>query len=185
MQSVNQLIFSLITFAWLLEFLVFRPRTQAYTYKEPLGFDWIAAVIIFTIILSRVLYNVDLFLIQGIIGSITQYVGLVLYAFGTTLRFVGSVTLGPLYTRFIQIEPHQPLISHGIYQYLRHPMYLGLFLLISAIPMVFQNWLITPMTILFMGVVIRHRMNFEERKMEQIIGERYVTWKTKRLRLFP
>ncbi len=185
MSFVSQLLFSMISFAWVLEFFVFRPRTQAYTFKERIGFDWIAAVIVATIVMSRLLYNQEVFVIQGLLGDVIRVVGLILYAFGTSLRYAGSITLGPLYTRFIQIEPNQPLISHGVYRYLRHPMYLGLFLLITAIPMVFTNWLILPITLISMMVVIRLRMNFEERKMEEVIGERYVQWKLQRLRLFP
>jgi protein-S-isoprenylcysteine O-methyltransferase Ste14 len=60
-----------------------------------------------------------------------------------------------------------------------------LFLLIVAIPMYFKHSLLTLLTLIAMFIVIHHRMNFEERIMEEVIGERYVKWKREHHRFFP
>ena len=185
MPSISVILFVIITAAWLLEFVLFRPRTQAYTFKEPLGPDWVAVVIVGSTVSTLLLRNQSSLLITGVVGDVLELVGLALYAIGTTMRYAGSITLGPLYNRYIKVETNQPLVSHGIYKFIRHPMYVGLFLLIVAIPMYFRNGLMTVFTLASMFLVIHHRMNFEERIMEDVIGERYVEWKRKHHRFFP
>lgn len=183
--SLNTIVFWGITAAWLLEFVLFRPRTQTYTFQEPLGFDWVKFVMIVSSLSSLFLRNQSAFVITGLLGDVLEMGGLILYATGTTMRFAGSIALGPLYNRYIKVETNQPLVSHGIYRFVRHPMYVGLFLLIVAIPIYFQHALLIPLTLIAMFLVIHHRMNFEERIMEDVIGKRYVEWKRKHHRFFP
>ena len=183
--SLSMIVFWFITIAWLLEFVLFRPRTQTYTFQEPLGFDWVKSVMIVSSISSLLLRNQSAIVITGLLGDVLELAGLALYAIGTTMRYAGSITLGPLYNRYIKVETNQPLVSHGIYKFIRHPMYVGLFLLIVAIPMYFKHSLLTLLTLMAMFIVIHHRMNFEERIMEEVIGERYVQWKRIHHRFFP
>ena len=185
MSFVSLVLFVIITAAWLLEFVLFRPRTQAYTFQEPLGPDWVAVVIVGSTVSTLLLRNQSSLLITGVLGDGLELLGLVLYATGTGLRYAGSMALGPMYNRFIQVETNQPLVTHGIYKFIRHPMYVGLFVLIVAFPMYFKNGLLTVLTLVAMFVVIHQRMNYEERMMEEVIGERYVNWKLNHHRFFP
>jgi protein-S-isoprenylcysteine O-methyltransferase Ste14 len=185
MSFVSLVLFVIITAAWLLEFVLFRPRTQAYTFQEPLGRDWVAVVIVGSTVSTLLLRNQSSLLITGVVGDVLELVGLALYATGTIMRYAGSIALGPMYNRFIQVETNQPLVSNGIYKFIRHPMYVGLFLLIVAFPMYFKNGVLIGLTLVAMFFVIHHRMNFEERIMEEVIGERYVKWKREHHRFFP
>jgi len=185
MPSISVILFVIITAAWLLEFVLFRPRTQAHTFKEPLGPDWVAVVIVGSTVSTLLLRNQESLVIPGVFGEVMELGGLVLYATGTIMRYAGSIALGPMYNRFIQVETNQPLVSNGIYTFIRHPMYVGLFFLIVAFPMYFRNGLMTVFTLASMFLVIHHRMNFEERIMEEVIGERYVQWKREHHRFFP
>lgn len=185
MPSISFVLFVIITAAWLLEFVLFRPRTQMYTFQEPLGPDWVAVVIVASTVSTLLLRNQMSLVIHGIFGEVMELGGLALYATGTIMRYAGSIALGPMYNRFIQVQKNQPLVSKGIYTFIRHPMYVGLFYLIVAFPMYFRNGLMTVLTLAAMFVVIHQRMNFEERIMEDVIGERYIEWKRKHHRFFP
>jgi Putative protein-S-isoprenylcysteine methyltransferase len=125
--SLSTIVFWAITIAWLLEFVLFRPRTQTYTFQEPLGFDWVKFVMIVSSLSSLFLRNQSAIVVTGLLGDVMELSGLALYAVGTTMRYAGSITLGPLYNRYIKVETNQPLVSHGIYKVIRHPMYVGLF----------------------------------------------------------
>ena len=185
MSFVSLVLFVIITAAWLLEFVLFRPRTQAYTFQEPLGPDWVAVVIVGSTVSTLLLRNQSSLLITGVVGDVLELVGLALYATGTIMRYAGSMALGPMYNRFIQVQKNQPLVSNGIYKFIRHPMYVGLFLLIVAFPMYFKNGVLIGLTLVAMFFVIHQRMNYEERIMEEVIGERYVQWKANHHRFFP
>ena len=58
-------------------------------------------------------------------------------ATGQTLRLLAMSALGERWTTRIVILPgHQP-VTGGIFRYIRHPNYLGVFLEIAALPLVF------------------------------------------------
>jgi methyltransferase len=54
---------------------------------------------------------------------------------GQSLRYAAIRTLGPRWTVRIMTLPRTPLVTDGIYRYLRHPNYLGVFLEIAAVPL--------------------------------------------------
>jgi protein-S-isoprenylcysteine O-methyltransferase Ste14 len=51
--------------------------------------------------------------------------------------------------------------------------------------MYFKNGVLIGLTLVAMFFVIHQRMNYEERIMEEVIGERYVQWKANHHRFFP
>jgi protein-S-isoprenylcysteine O-methyltransferase Ste14 len=116
---------------------------------------------------------------------ISNYIGLALYSIGITFRYVGTLTLGKYFTRGIEIDTKHQLVSNGLYTYLRHPLYLGLFLLGISTSLVYGNYLMIIVSMLLMGSTLNYRMVLEERAMEKIIGKRYKEWKAKRYRFIP
>ena len=64
-------------------------------------------------------------------------VSLIALATGQTLRLLAMSALGERWTTRIVILPgHQP-VTGGIFRFIRHPNYLGVFLEIAALPLVF------------------------------------------------
>jgi protein-S-isoprenylcysteine O-methyltransferase Ste14 len=116
---------------------------------------------------------------------ISNYIGLALYSIGISFRYVGTLTLGKYFTRGIEIETNHQLVSNGLYTYLKHPLYLGLFLLGVSTSFVYGNYLMIIVSMLLMGSTLNYRMVLEERAMEQVIGKRYTEWKAKRYRFIP
>jgi protein-S-isoprenylcysteine O-methyltransferase Ste14 len=85
----------------------------------------------------------------------------------------------------VAVSADQTLISHGPYRFLRHPLYVGLFLLTVSVPLFFKNIPILLLSMLYMGYLLNQRMRVEEQAMERILGERYRVWKAKRYRFIP
>ncbi len=177
--------FTLITVLWLLEFLLFRPRHRSRTYEEKRSFSWITITIVSSIVVSVQFTRLEWFLVPIEWRSLFEIVGLIIYTLGIMLRYLGSIALGEQFTRNISVDRHQPLISHSVYRSMRHPLYVGLFLLVIAVPIYLGNGLMIVVAGSLMYRVLHHRIQLEEAKMEELLGERYREWKAERGKFFP
>lgn len=77
-----------------------------------------------------------------IIGrQLTRWLGLVLFRLGMGLVFWSGLALGKLYSPEVTIQKNHQLITGGLYQYVRHPRYLGAQLLAVGLSFVFRSWI--------------------------------------------
>ncbi len=87
-------------------------------------------------------------------------------------------------SRVIEVEQGQRVISTGPYALVRHPMYLGMILLMSATPLALGSfWAFLPSLGLIPLLAVRAK-DEEKLLMKELIGYREYTQKT-RYRLFP
>jgi len=139
-------IFSALSFCGVLAAVIFLPDKHFYTIPLP----WI--------------------IITGIIQL--AGVGLVMYSLHQTgtMIFLGfSQAVKPGFE-----NKTVPFITDGAFNYIRHPIYTGSFLLIWFLPFMSQNILafnIAATVYIFIGVI------FEERKLEIEFGEQYREYK--------
>jgi protein-S-isoprenylcysteine O-methyltransferase Ste14 len=183
--ELNYILYYTITALWLLEFAIFPSKFKASAYSEKRSFSFISIAIVLSILPTIILVRDGLFVLPQPFLSISSNIGLALYLIGISFRYVGSITLGKYFTRSIEIDTNHKLISNSLYTYLRHPLYLGLFLLGISTSLVYGNYLMIIVSIVLMGSTLNYRMELEERAMEQVIGKRYAEWKAKRYRFIP
>ncbi|MFP4287415.1 MAG: methyltransferase family protein [Candidatus Izemoplasmataceae bacterium] len=181
----SYILFYLITVLWILEFIVFRPKFKNTLNQETKTFKQILFTIIFVIFFTNLLTLFDLYRFEASTLTISHYLGIGLYSIGILLRYIASITLGEYFTRDVSVSKDMNLKSKGVYKYLRHPLYLGLFLLVIAVPLFFGNYFMMLTAILLMGKLINHRMIIEEMMLEKALGESYLTWKKARYRFIP
>lgn len=170
------ILFIIITLFWLGEFLIF-PSLKKEEKSSKKSFPAILASILFIIILNAIMYFKDIFLVDK---TFLKVIALVIYLSGLVLRYWSLILLGKNFSRDVEVSNEQELISHGTYKYFRHPLYLGLFLLTTAVPLYVGNIIVFLLAIFIMSFVINIRIKEEESFMEEVLGERYVSWKNKR-----
>lgn len=183
--SWQYILFYIVTALWIGEFLVFPSKYESEDYSEISSFKKILAGVLLSIVITVGLSYLDIFRVEGSIGSIAHYLGIGLYLIGIVLRYSGSIYLGKYFTRDVNVSEDQELVSDGPYKILRHPLYLGLFLLTISVPLFFQNYLALLVSLMVMANNINKRMVLEEASMEDVMGERYRLWKSSRYRFIP
>jgi methyltransferase len=62
--------------------------------------------------------------------------------------------------------PGDPLVSHGIYRYLRHPNYVGVIGEIVGAALMTRAIVAGPIAVLVFGALLRKRIAVEERVLE-------------------
>ena len=175
------IIFIIITLLWLLEFIIFPSKNKSVTIKTSSFY-----IILKSIILIVILNGLMLYLGEYIIYNRSlKIIALLIYFLGLVLRYYSLTLLGKNFSRNVEVDEDQELVSVGTYKYLRHPLYLGLFLLVIVIPLYSGNIPMFLISIALMFKVINIRIKEEEKSMEETIGNRYVEWKNKRYKFIP
>ncbi len=179
----QMILFIAATLMWWAEFIFFPSSTQ--DKKGQGSFFIIMFSILASIILSISLSRAGIGLVSGTAGSIMRTGGLMIYLSGLICRYWSIKMLGLNFSRATEAEESQALVGSGLYSYLRHPLYLGLFLLTTGIPLFLTNYPAAIFSAVIMFASLNKRMQEEEELMEEVIGTRYLEWKAQRYRFLP
>ena len=182
--QVTYIVFYLITFLWIAEFWVFPSQYKGKDRNETKTFLKILGVILFSHTVTILLTVFGLFRVDDS-NQWMMMISMVTYPLGVLLRYVSIIYLGKHFTRDVEVSKTQELVSKGPYRLLRHPSYLGLFLLTISVPLFFQNWLMIIISSVSIFLILNQRMQIEEKLMTDVIGKNYTTWKRKRYRFIP
>jgi protein-S-isoprenylcysteine O-methyltransferase Ste14 len=109
------------------------------------------------------------------------YLGLALFACGTTLRLVAIRTLGRFYSHRVRLDDGHRVVSSGPYRLVRHPSYAGILLAHLGYVLFFCNLAsIAAYCLIFVPAVV-YRIRVEERALHRIPGYRGYSRRRKRL----
>src|SRR5262245_15481775 len=72
-----------------------------------------------------------------------RIVGAVVYTAGLVIAMLGRIHLGPNWTEIeaARATRDQAVVSHGLYRYIRHPIYVGDLLLLAGLELSLNSWL--------------------------------------------
>jgi protein-S-isoprenylcysteine O-methyltransferase Ste14 len=93
--------------------------------------------------------------------------------------------LGDNFSSSLELRIRHRLVTHGVYRYVRHPMYFAFFLYLSGQVMVIPNWVVGPADLLSMLLLFALRLNREERMMLEAFGHDYRRYMASTKRLLP
>jgi protein-S-isoprenylcysteine O-methyltransferase Ste14 len=70
--------------------------------------------------------------------------GLLIYGLGLAVAITGRLQLGQNWSNLedYRVRPGQALVSHGIYRYIRHPIYAGDLMLLIGLELALNSWLV-------------------------------------------
>lgn len=183
--SLESVAFWSVTILWGAEFLVFRSHRYGERREGELTYALIFAAVLVTFALTGLLYHLRAGNLGGSLKDFVRRGSLTLYASGIALRCWAAWSLGSWFSRRVEARRGQILVSVGPYRFLRHPLYLGLFLLGIGLNGLMANPVGMAVAVVCLGLVLNLRMVEEERILESTIGSRYREWKSKRYRFVP
>lgn len=183
--NFQNIAFYIITALWLVEAFLLRIKKQSADYEERQSFMLLALVIVVTMISTIILTRYDLFVFGTGFRMIIQMFGLGLYMIGLALRYVSRIYLGRYFSRHVRIQTDHQLVIIGPYRILRHPLYVGLLLLVVGVPLYIGNWLTFACAIIIMSLLLNKRMIHEEHMLELKFGIAYSNYLKKSYRFIP
>jgi len=114
-----------------------------------------------------------------------SYTGIGILILGGSILIYSRIKLGKYGGPKIVIEDEHKFISNGIYRYIRHPMYLGYLLLFFGYSLSFCSFISTFLTLIFLFIIFKSRMDLEEKLLTSKFGEDYISYLNKTYRLIP
>ena len=93
--------------------------------------------------------------------------------------------LGKLWSVSLQLKQEHRLVTQGIYEKLRHPMYTGFWLMALAQALFLANWIAGLSGLIGFGILFFSRIGPEEKMMEAAFGDEYRAYQRRSWRVIP
>jgi len=117
-------------------------------------------------------------------GEAVRWIGVLLYTAGGVLRLAPVFVLGRRFSGLVAIQPEHRLVTTGLYRVIRHPSYLGLFVLTLGWGLAFRSGVGVIIAVLMLVVVLA-RIEAEERLLGETFGAEYEAYRARTWRLAP
>ena len=108
--------------------------------------------------------------------------GLGLFLTGISIRLAGKRTLGKSYS--YGLKPPEKLIKHGMYEHVRHPIYLAMLLYTAGIPLFFSSLYGFTPTLGFVPLIL-YRIKIEEKMLTEKFRDEYREYMKNTKKLIP
>jgi len=116
--------------------------------------------------------------------SVNNIFGLALFVVGLTTALVAVIILRRSYSSTLVIREDHQLITHGIYRFTRHPIYLGIIMVCIGVP-VYASSLYGLLTMSALIPVFLIRIRIEERMLIDEFGDAYWMYRESTSKLIP
>ncbi len=105
--------------------------------------------------------------------SVLIFWGTGIYSLGLAIAIVGRVQLGGNWSDIeaAQVLTHQTVVQHGIYKFVRHPIYVGDLLLLTGLELALNSWLVLGVIVLA-PIVLSRAVREEELLKQSLTGYR-------------
>lgn len=117
--------------------------------------------------------------------AIPFYAGGMCLLFGMFLFRRSHADLGDNFSHTLQVRAAHRLTTHGVYHFVRHPMYASLFIYLTGQALVIANWVAGPAELAAMLLLFALRVKPEERLLLEAFGTEYRTYAATTKRLAP
>jgi protein-S-isoprenylcysteine O-methyltransferase Ste14 len=117
-------------------------------------------------------------------GETTRWIGVILYVLGGALRLWPVFVLGSRFSGLVAIQSGHTLETHGIYNLVRNPSYLGMIINMLGWGLAFRGWSGVVIALLLLVPLIP-RIHSEERLLRAHFGAEYDAYVARTWRLIP
>lgn len=116
---------------------------------------------------------------------IQAWTGTLVLAAGMALLHRTHRDLGRAWSITLEIRDQHTLVTHGIYERLRHPMYAAFWLWAISQALLLPNWIAGFSGLIGFGTLFFARVGYEERMMLETFGDDYRAYMARTYRLIP
>lgn len=112
-------------------------------------------------------------------------IGMVLVVAGLMIRVHSILTLKQFFTYSVAKVEDQKIIENGLYKFIRHPGYLGQWVIFIGISISTSNWLSVLAMLIPITIGYIYRIQVEERFMAEQMGADYLNYQVRTKRIIP
>ena len=186
--NFETILFSSVVFLWVLSELVgggiipMLRRSGGATKKNDSGSVLLIRVLMYVSVMIAIFLDLENI---AMLPNWFFYPGIILIVIGILVRQWAIFVLGRFFTTTVSVQKNQTVIDHGPYRYIRHPSYLGLFLIVIGIGLALHSWGGILVLLVMNGVAFGYRMHIEEKVLVSELGDDYIQYMKRTKRLIP
>ena len=165
-------------------FRTFRQRFLTVRWAERLVLFSIELNLLLLWVLTRVFLERDASLAPASLAPVAAGVGAGLAWLGTVLAVWARLALGTWFSGTFGIKPAHALVTTGPYALVRHPMYLGLLLLLTGLAVAWNSAVSLGFALLLAVPFVMHTV-IEEQMFRAHFGEAWALYAARVPRLVP
>lgn len=113
------------------------------------------------------------------------WLGAAIFALALLLLWKSHADLGGNFTPTVQLNENHALVTHGVFHYIRHPIYAAHAIWGIAQALLLQNWIAGLSMLVFFLPLYLVRVANEEKMMLEHFGEEYREYMSKTGRIIP
>jgi protein-S-isoprenylcysteine O-methyltransferase Ste14 len=113
------------------------------------------------------------------------WIGAAVFAVALWIFWSAHRELGRNFSPSLVVRQSHTLVTGGIYNHVRHPMYAAFWLWVIAQALLLQNWLVAIGGVVGWGILFFDRIGQEEAMMRETFGEQYDAFARRTKRLVP
>lgn len=113
------------------------------------------------------------------------FIGVILLIVGVIFSIFSRYCLGSSWSFLAFVSSDRPFIKNGSYGFVRHPIYLGLFVIWIGASFVFFNWIGIISAFIVLLPLLYHRAKIEEENFIKIFSENYLNYIRRTGMIFP
>ena len=117
-------------------------------------------------------------------SQVVRLIGLTLSFLGFLFMNWSTMILGRQFSIDVTVQENHKLVKNGPYKYVRHPRYLGIIVLLTGIPLLFDTWYPLLIVLFLIGILI-WRIKDEEKLMLEEFENEWIQYKKETYALIP
>jgi len=118
-------------------------------------------------------------------SGLLAWAGTVVFAVALWLFYRTHADLGRNWSVSLEVRNGHTLVTRGIYQHIRHPLYAAFWLWAVAQALLLPNWVAGPAGLIGFGTLFFFRIGREEQLMIETFGEEYRAYMRQTARVVP
>ena len=104
---------------------------------------------------------------------------------GLLIRTWAVLTLGDLFTMHISVRENHSIIRSGPYAFVRHPSYLGAFIVFVSTAVLLHAWFSAALTAAVLALAFARRIRREEEVLGKEFGDDYESYRRQVAMILP
>jgi protein-S-isoprenylcysteine O-methyltransferase Ste14 len=104
---------------------------------------------------------------------------------GLAARIWAVAALGSAFRTTVEIDHGQAVVTTGPYNWIRHPSYVGLLLVVAGFGLALGNWLSVAVCLVVPLPAVVRRIDVEEAELNRVLGDAYRAYQARTARLIP
>lgn len=167
---------------------VFQPGYNPFTITMKPRDRWTGAQIIWSVYLTQLAAILEATYLRypsSVQWDVVAAVGLVAAVLGLAFRTWSVLTLGNLFTMHLDIQEDHSIVQKGPYRLVRHPSYLGAFVMYMSTVVFLHAWFSLIAAVLVLPAAFIRRIHYEEELLKGEFGDEYELYSRQVKRIIP